>query len=242
MNLFLFNENDLIDNGHFTISDHRASHLINVLGATVGQRIRAGEIDGMIGEAHITSIHGATINLSWQEIRQPPPPLPCILILALPRPKMLSRILEATSAMGIKKIHLINTWKVDKSYWKSPKLEEQRIRSHLIAGLEQAVDTVLPKVSLHRLFKPFAEDLLPALCSNRKAVVAHPYAAEHCPQIINETSTLAIGPEGGFTDYEIDLLQQAGMIPAHFGPRILRTETALPAILTQLHPASSLNG
>lgn len=37
---------------------------------------------------------------------------------------------------------------------------------------------------------------------------------------------LMVGPEGGFSDAEVVLAREAGAIPIHLGPRILRTETA----------------
>ncbi|AZB43679.1 16S rRNA (uracil(1498)-N(3))-methyltransferase [Bacillus sp. FJAT-42376] len=41
-----------------------------------------------------------------------------------------------------------------------------------------------------------------------------------------QTLLVATGPEGGFTEAEMELLQENGFITAGFGPRILRTETA----------------
>ena len=236
MNLLLFNEKEILGNNTFSISGRRAEHLIRVLKAKEGQKIRAGMIDRNIGDAQIINIKGDTIQLTWQERQSPPPRLPCILVLALPRPKMLNRILQTAASMGVKEIHLINTWKVDKSYWKSPRLDQQKIRSNLLIGLEQATDCILPKVYLHRLFKPFAEDRLPGLCTNRCGLVAHPYAEKHCPINLQGSSTLSMGPEGGFTEYEIELLQRAGMTAVNIGPRILRVETAVPAVLGRLHP------
>jgi len=236
VNLLLFGKHELQNEQTLVISDSRATHIIHVLQAGIGQKVRAGKINGNIGDATILAIQKNTIHMRWVETLRPPSPLPCILIMALPRPKMLSRTLQTAASMGVKEIHLINSWKVDKSYWKSPRLSDKKIRLELLAGLEQSMDTTLPKVHLHRLFKPFAEDTLPELCANRKALIAHPYTEIPCPIDIQAPSTLTVGPEGGFTEYEVELLQQVGMSSVNIGPRILRVETAVPVLLSRLHP------
>jgi RsmE family RNA methyltransferase len=138
--------------------------------------------------------------------------------------------------MGVKEIYLINAYRVDKSYWSTPVLSESSIREHLILGLEQAGDTQLPKVHLRKRFKPFVEDELPSLVNNKRALIAHPYNATMCPEPSDEETLIAIGPEGGFIPYEVDLMQQQGVQAIHLGERILRVETAVPVLLSRLFP------
>jgi 16S rRNA (uracil1498-N3)-methyltransferase len=45
---------------------------------------------------------------------------------------------------------------------------------------------------------------------------------------------LLVGPEGGLTDAEADAAQRTGFRPVRLGPRVLRTETAAPALLAAL--------
>ena len=45
---------------------------------------------------------------------------------------------------------------------------------------------------------------------------------------------LAIGPEGGWTDDEVELLEERGFRRVSLGPRILRTETAVVVMLARL--------
>ena len=49
-----------------------------------------------------------------------------------------------------------------------------------------------------------------------------------------DTVELVIGPEGGFSDQELALLESAGVVPVSLGPRVLRTETAGPAAVAVL--------
>lgn len=163
-------------------------------------------------------------------IEQPPKPLDVVLIIALPRPKMLKRIFREATSLGIKTFYIINSYKVDKSYWKSPALDTKKLNHYLLEGLEQSIDTILPAVHLKRLFKPFVEDELPHILQDRNCFVAHPEAKTQCPAAIPTPATIAIGPEGGFTDYEVSKLIALGFEGVTLGKRILKVETAIPVL------------
>ena len=236
MNLLLIDSQHLDHQKRSLITGQRAKHLIQVLAVRPEQLVDVGLINGHFGKAKVLEIGTSTVLLSIEHLQQSPPPaLPCRLIMALPRPKMLRRILQTATAMGIKKIHLINSFKVEKSFWQSPLLHPSSLREQLILGLEQARDTVLPSIELHRLFKPFVEDQLPALLEQAPGLVAHPYSDECCPVALNQPSTLLVGPEGGFSDYEIEMLVGAGCRTVSLGSRILRTESVIPALLGRLY-------
>jgi RsmE family RNA methyltransferase len=136
--------------------------------------------------------------------------------------------------MGIKRVFLINAWRVEKAYWKSPRLSSDNLRLQSLLGLEQARDTVMPQVEVRRFFRPFVEDELPAIAKDTLALVAHPGAARECPHNVQRAVTLVVGPEGGFIAEEIASLEHAGFEAVSFGPRILRVETAIPALVGRL--------
>ncbi len=235
MNLLLLQPDDLTAPDRAMVSGRRYRHLTEILNTSVGQSIKTGLLNHNIGEATVLSISNSAIELQLNLDSKPPPPLPLTLILALPRPKMLRRILQTSTAMGIKQIYLINSWRVEKSYWQTPFLSGDQIHQQLLLGLEQAVDTVLPTIQLKKRFKPFVEDELKAIVGKTSALVAHPAAGNTCPAGFNQPLTLAIGPEGGFIDYEIDRLKEIGFQPVTLGQRILRVETAIPAIIGRLY-------
>ncbi len=113
-------------------------------------------------------------------------------------------------------------------------LHAEAIAEQLTLGLEQARDTVLPDIILAKRFKPFVEDELPALAAHTRGLIAHPGDHAECPRALSEPVTLAIGPEGGWIPYEVELLSKAGLQPVQLGERILRVETAVPALLARL--------
>ena len=154
--------------------------------------------------------------------------------MALPRPKSLKKSIEAATVLGIKKIFIIESWRVEKSYWSSTALAPESLREQMLLGLEQARDTVLPEIELRRRFKPFVEDELPGLIAGSIALVAHPYEAQPCPHGCGKPVVIMIGPEGGFIPYEIERLQEMGFHPVTIGRRILRVETAIAAFTGRL--------
>lgn len=236
VNLILLYSSDFISTHRVRLHDRRLLHLQQVHRAQVGERFRVGLLNGLIGQGTLTHLDQDSAELDVTLDQPPPSALPLRLILALPRPKMLKRCIETIATLGVKELWLINSYRVDKSYWSTPLLQPDRMHEHLLLGLEQAGDTRLPTVEIRKRFKPFVEDELPALAHNTRALVAHPYHAAPCPAPLAEPTTLAIGPEGGFIPYEVEKLTQAGLQSIHLGPRILRVETAIPALLSRLFP------
>lgn len=234
MNLILLAPGECDSDGQARIDGRRADHILRVLGARPGDRLRAGLVNGPVGHGEVIAVEAGAVRLRCRFDQAPPAKLPLTVILALPRPKVLRRVLRTAAELGIGELWLINTWKVEKSYWQSPLLDPLACRQALLEGLEQARDTVLPEIHSRRLFKPFVEDELAGVIRGR-ALVAHPGAESPCPHTLSEATTLLIGPEGGLTDYEYGRLLEHGFQGVHFGQRILRVETALTALASRLY-------
>ena len=244
MNLILVRRNEITysssakSQARVLLSDRRADHIRQVHQPSLGDALKLGVISGEIFNAQVVGISEQGVALEWDSALGVPPPeaLPVVLVLALPRPKMLRRILQSAASMGVKEIWLIHSYRVDKSYWSSPLLDYEALMMQLQLGLEQSGDTIMPTLHLRKRFKPFVEDELPALVAGRKAWVAHPYDAEKAPMSSDQPSLVAVGPEGGFITYEVSKLMDAGLNPLSLGQRILRVETAIPVVLTRLFP------
>ena len=234
MNLLLFGEADRRPDKTVVIGGRRLQHLQKILNAQQGDSLRVGEIDGNIGLGQLIALDTETATLQVSLTESPPEKLPISLVLALPRPKMLRRILRTIAETGVTDLHLINSYRVEKSYWQTPVLEPDIIRDYLLQGLEQARDTRLPTVKLHRRFKPFVEDTLPSLLENKRALLAQPGDYPLAPTDGSIDTLLVIGPEGGFIPYEVDKLEEAGCIAVSIGKRILRVETAVTVLLGRL--------
>ncbi len=235
MNLILLHPEDMISSSVAHIRDpRRLDHINFVQGAKAGDTFKAGILNGNMGHALVEAISSDELILQCTLNQAPPAPLPLSLFLGLPRPKMLKRIFQTIATLGVKDLYLLNSYRVEKSYWQTPFLQPDAIQEQLILGLEQGCDTIMPKVHLAKRFKPFVEDELPQLIANTQALVAHPYCATDCPRNLSHPISLAVGPEGGFIQYEVDLLNHHGFQPITLGTRILRVETAIPYLLSRL--------
>lgn len=213
------------------------NHVHNILGAQVGDSLKIGMLGGQLGTAIIDTITNSNIQLREVHLTtSPPTKLDVTVVLALPRPKVLRRLIMDMTALGVRNIILINSYRTQKSYWQSPMLG--RLDEFVMEGLQQGVDTIAPTITLQKRFKPFVEDNLLELITDR-AIIAHPYAqlslANYLQQSVEGTlpSVVFIGSEGGWIDYEIGLLQAQGCQAVNIGARVLRTEAAVNVVLGQ---------
>ncbi len=238
MNLILLHPQELTDH-HVTLTERRAEHIRKILRGTVGDSVRVGVLDGLLGTGCIKEMDGTRVVLQVHLTTEPPAFPPTDLILAVPRPIMLKRVLAQAVSMGVNRIFLINANRVEKSFFSSTLIQNNAFTEPLCLGLEQAVDTRLPEISVHPRFRPFVEDFLPELLTNCPIrLLAHPEGdktiAQAAEGLLGQQAILAIGPEGGWVDFEVQRFKEQGFAPFSLGPRILRVDTAVPALMAQL--------
>ncbi|WP_321283880.1 16S rRNA (uracil(1498)-N(3))-methyltransferase [uncultured Vibrio sp.] len=237
MNLLLIQSDELVD-GEVILSGRRAEHLVKVLKVAPGDTIRLGLVQGLIGSGRVLAVEEAGVRLSVELTQAPESALHVELILALPRPIMLQRIIKQATVLGVRRFHLIRSRRVEKSFFHSPVLEPEKIRNLLLEGMEQAMDTWLPEVQIHHQFKPFIEDVLPTL--EGQGLIADPGGSGTLGGIPvtgeqGQRLLLAVGPEGGWSDYELSRFAECGFYGFTMGNRILHVDTAVVSLLAQLH-------
>jgi RsmE family RNA methyltransferase len=241
VNLVLLDAHEVDAAGHARLSGPRAAHLIDVLKVRPGRLVRVGLLDGPVGTGTVTSTSEGTLTMQcvFDTVR---PPRPAVdLLLALPRPKVMRRLWAQLAALGVGRIMLTNAARVERYYFDSHLLDVAQYRSLLIEGLQQARDTRLPLVSIHRQLKVLVEEDLDALSSDAPRVVADPSASTTIGSAVREQGAsrllLAVGPEGGWTDFERTLLAGQRFTAVTMGSRTLRSDTACIALLTLAHEA-----
>lgn len=235
MNLILLTDEDREADGGFRITGRRALHIREVLNAHPGDRLRVGLLEGSLGKGAVRVFDGDAVFLDC-EFEASPPPRPTVdLLLAVPRPKTLMKLLPQVAALGVDRLVLMRTWRVGKPYLTARVLEPEVYRPLLHEGLMQARCTREPRVLVEPLFRPFVEDRAAELFADRRKLLAHPTAPTALSGLsfgAAERVALAIGPEGGFIPFEVEMLAEAGFEPVHLGPRPLRVETACVALLS----------
>ncbi len=235
MNRILFESFELSADGRVSVQDGRALHIREVLRAAPGARLRVGLLDGPSGSALVeqSDENMVTLCCAWE-------PEAAVadggleLILALPRPKVLKRLWAPLASFGLRRLTLINAALVERNYFDTRWIEPAHYRPLLIEGLQQAGLTRLPEVCVVRKFRPFVEDQCGAPGPGEIRLTGHPAAAERLPAGPWPQGTrvvLAIGPEGGWTPFEVDLLAVQGFRAVSFGERILRSDVACIAAL-----------
>jgi RsmE family RNA methyltransferase len=230
MNLLLLEPGEVDGEGHAVLSGRRAEHAREVLRVAASDVLQAGIRGGLVGTATVLSATKSELSLRVQ-VKDPAPPRPGVdLILAVPRPKALKRVVQAVASMGVDRVMLVNAARVEKSYFDSKVLAPEFLRELITLGLEQGKDTVGPVFEQRTRFKPFIEDELAAWAGDAQRLLLHP-APPGAPLTRTGRVVLAIGPDGGWVPFEVDLFKAHGFHAVSFGTRPLRVEVAVAAAL-----------
>ena len=252
MNRILFHREEII-NGRASFSDDREEHVLIVLNGSVGQILKTGEIDGPVGTSVIVEIRnlhnrapgsaqrgngllsGEIVVECSHTIRSVQPWFD--LVLAPPRPRVLKRMLPQLTAMGVGKIVLVGAEKVEKAFWGAQLVKEEIYRPLLIDGLMQCGSSVMPVIRTEKNFRSYVELRIEEEFSAHRKFVAHPLRSKeenHGMANLEKRPVIAIGPEGGWTDAEVQSLEEKGFIRYSLGERILRTDTATISVIAQM--------
>jgi RsmE family RNA methyltransferase len=236
VNFLLLHRDEIGPDGCAHLRGRRAEHVRTVLRAEAGRPLRAGIVDGPLGRATVRRLEPGLVTVAVD--CSEPAPLPRdVLLLAVPRPKVLLRMLAHAAALGFARIVLFRSWRVEKSHLHSTAMRPEVQREQLLLGLEQAGRTQLPTIDCCPLFRPLVEDTLPELGLPALRLVGHPTAATRTDELAlarDAAFALALGPDGGLIPYEVAALAAAGFVPIACGAHALRTETALAVLWGQL--------
>ncbi len=235
MNRILFEPSEMQSDGTVVLADQRATHIREVLRASVGQVVQVGAVNGLAGTAVVQRLTPEHVRLAVTLHETAPQPW-IDLLLAVPRPKVLKRLWAQLAALGVGRIVLLAAARVERDYFATHWIQEAHYRPLLLEGLTQAGTTQVPRVTVERRFRPFVEDRLEVEFPGTRRLVAHPGPVPELRSVAagQGRPLLAIGPEGGWSTFELDMLAQHGFVPVSLGRRTLRTDTACVALLAVL--------
>jgi RsmE family RNA methyltransferase len=243
MNIIILTAKDKTADGFYSFSDNRANHIINILKSKVGDTIEIGLLNGKKGIAKIISIEKKSIKIKVIRLQENEITETKIeIICALPRPQTLKKVFTTIATMGVSNLYLIRSNKVEKSFFQSTLLKEENYKKYLIEGLSQGKRTQLPEVSIHKRFKHFIEHYFPTEYNKPIKLIADTQSEEYINSLnVNNCKhyVIAIGPEGGWTDFEVSFMLQNGFMEFKLSRNILRVETAVTAALAQLELVNS---
>ena len=235
MNLIVLKQEDFIgSSGRVELRGRRYRHLTQIHRVEIGAELRVGLLNGLLGRGRVLALHSESAELEVELSDPPPPASPITLVLALPRPPVLRRVLITVASMGVKEIVLMGAKAVEKSYWQSHALKEDAVQDQLLLGLEQGMDTRLPRVRTQPRFGRFVDDELSGLREGAPLYIAHPDPRVILPEQGPEKAVLVVGPEAGWTEDEMDRWDGLGAKRLSLGARPLRVEAAVPALLGRM--------
>jgi RsmE family RNA methyltransferase len=235
VNLLLLRPEEVGDDGTALLSGRRHEHARAVLRAQAGDTLRVGVRGGLCGTGEVLAEGPEGLRLRVTLDAEPPPRAGVSLVLAIPRPKALRRVIPAVASLGVDRVVLVNAARVEKSYFGSKVLDPAALDALVDLGLEQARDTRPPAIEVRERFRPFVEDELDAWAGPSVRFVPHPPAPTPVPRVDpGRPVALAIGPDGGWVPFEVELLERAGFTPVSLGPRVLRVEVAVSHVLGRI--------
>ncbi|MCC6494524.1 MAG: 16S rRNA (uracil(1498)-N(3))-methyltransferase [Pirellulales bacterium] len=218
-----------------TLSGSEAHHLLHVLRAAPGMPVTLFDGSGAEFDAEVTACKRSTVELRVLRRREVNRDLPLPLTLGVPLPKGDRQrwIVEKAAELGVTRLVPLVT---HRSVVAGEKHLPEKLRRYVIEASKQCGRNRLMQIAAPLGWSPWLE--LPQTGGEQQAHadvrkwIAHPGGR---PIAVGEMGLLqpafiAVGPEGGLTDEEIDAAKTAGWEIVDLGPRILRIETAALAL------------
>jgi 16S rRNA (uracil1498-N3)-methyltransferase len=209
-----------------TLDRDEAKHAVTVARSRVGEQLAIGNGRGLMVSGVVASLD--PFALTVHEVRAEPAPDPQLwLVQALAKGDRDELAVQAATELGISGVI---PWAAERSVsrWEGAKLEKGRLRW-------EAIVREASKQSI-RAWMPVVEPL--ATTKQISGLVLDPTATVALTEVALPTSgriTLIVGPEGGISPRELDLLEQQGSTRVRLGSEILRTSTAGPAAIAVLN-------
>lgn len=231
MNLILFQVEECAR--PLPVDDMRAKHVLTVLRRGVGDAFDCGVANGARGRAQITAIDQAGVHLAFSWSETPPPLAPITLLVGMPRPQTVRKIVGEATTLGVERMVFFRSGRSEPSYGDSSLWSSGELERLLIGAAGQAFCTRLPSISRSDSLDDAIEAAAPAVTRIALDNYEAPTALADVPPR-GAPVVLAVGSERGWTPRERDVLRAAGYALAHLGGRVLRTETACTAGLAVL--------
>lgn len=204
-------------------------HAVKVLRVKVGDTLHVTDGNGHLYETIVDTIGKKSVNLRVVNMQfTPKESLPILAVGILKSRDRLEWLVEKSVELGISKLILMQTERSERSH-----VREDRIRAIQISAMKQCLSSWLPDLEIGTQFSAVvascAQSGSQMITAHEKVVANTPWPTRTSGHIV----TYFVGPEGGFSDAEIQLAVDAGSSLVSLGTRRLRTETAALAMLVR---------
>lgn len=222
------------------IRGKRALYLFETHELRTGLVVQASILGGRRGTAEVLSAKADEIILRLSMGLQARERTRITLIVAVPRPQTVKKVVQLASCLGVTSLHFIKAKNVEKSYLQSKSLKEESLKFEVIKGLEQSYDSMPPEIEIHPEYWRFRKEVLPEILQRHPGsarYILHTSMQQMSERIEagrEQHVLLAIGPESGWSDTELDDFLQAGFQQLSLGARVLRVEHAAAFALSRV--------
>ena len=209
-------------------------HLSKVLRVRGGDELVLFSGDGREFAANVESVRGTKVTVAIGEARivDRESPLAVTLVQCIARADRMDLIVQKSTELGVARLVPVQSRRgvvrLDAAQADS---KAAHWRAIAVSACEQCGRNRLPCIEPARRLIDYLAELPPG---GVRLLLAPDAPAARAAQSIGSEATVAVGPEGGFDDEELEAFRLAGFQAMSLGPRVLRTETAAIAALAWL--------
>lgn len=233
MNTIIIKNSDLLKPNLYRVQSKTIiHHIIKVLKLNVGETLKVCLLNEGVGTGVIQSLSNEEVTIFVKEEDLLKKRAPWVnLIVGLSRPQTCKKVLELGTSMGVKSFKFLNAELSEKSYAQSKIFQNNTFEKYILNGLSQSSNLHI-KPSL-KVAKSFNENL----GENEQKLILSPFSEKNLNDItidFEKQITVAIGPERGWTDKEVNEFKSHNFLDVKISSSVLRVETATISILSQL--------
>ena len=220
----------------FELPREAAHHAHRVLRLRVNDPVQVFDGEGNAFDAKIDEIGGKRVVLHELQacMTEAESPLRITLAQAMCSSEKMDWVVQKATELGAAEIQPVQTQRsVAKLSNERAEKRTAHWRSVAIAACEQCGRNVLPQIHAPQEFSAWLVEIRSAAHA-KFILLPEGSTALHKQPPSQDSVTLLIGPEGGFSEDEIKMAHMAGFVPIRLGRRVLRTETAAMAGITAL--------
>lgn len=226
--------------GRFPLSADQERHLTRVLRIKPGETFEVSLPDGRRGSARLMA-EGKRFHGLWLEEVQgsAAQSLPVWLGIGLLKMSRLEWLVEKATELGVERLCLLqlSQGRISKSESiSSNKIE--RLNKISQETLKQCERNAFMRIDPPQSLESFCEQVPSEVASGGRILLRERSSAPLLSEFLKPSSpryVFLVGPEGGFSEKEVQLAEKAGFVAASLGPTVLRSETAALAALSYFH-------
>lgn len=229
---------DELRNGQATISGDRALHLTRVLRVEPGQRFEISDNRRLyLAEIELARKQEVTFRI-LEGLPLPEPTVRLHLLAALTKFDHFEWMLEKATELGVETIVPVNSERSEKGLERAALKRIERWNRILVEASQQSRRVSIPLIEEPRALAEAMRHEADARFVLLESAGAPPILKALPEQrLVSDLVAVLAGPEGGWTEEEIERVQASGWRGVSLGPRILRAETAALAALAILGAA-----